>query len=109
MASKSDLSGTKYLLAAAAITGTIGGWMLLSRSEGETQSAVLRDPTIENLLNQPLPTLQQSNGLPTGPGLNPTSAMENTPIPQPTLRAVVAPPASAGAPGAAAVTQSSRK
>jgi hypothetical protein len=109
MAPKADLSGTKYLLAAAAIAGTVGGWMLLSLSNGGTQSAVVWDPAIENLLNQPLPTLRQSNGLRIGPVLNPTTAANDQPAPRPALRKVVAPPASAGAPGAVAVTRSSRK
>jgi hypothetical protein len=103
MAKKTDLGGMKFLIAAAAVTGTVGGWMLLASSSGGTQSAAVRDPAIENLLNQPLPTLQPFNGSAIGPVLNPDAAGTNQPTPQPTLRTVAAPPR------AAAVTRSSRK
>jgi hypothetical protein len=103
MAKKSDLSGMRFLIAAAAVTGTVGGWMLLASSSGGTQSAVVRDPAIENLLNQPLPTLQPFNGSVIGPVLNPDGAGVNPAVSQPTLRNVVAPPR------AVAVTRSSRK
>ena len=100
MAPKTDLSGTKLLIAAAAITGTIGGWMALSLSGSGTQSAAAQDSAIDNLLNQPLPVLQQSNGPFIGPVVNPSTSASNQPAPQTSLRKVVAP---------AAITRSSRK
>ena len=99
MAPKTDLSGTKFLIAAAAIAGTVGGWTALSLSGSGTQSAAAQDSAINNLLNQPLPVLQQSNGSFIGPVVNP-SAAGNQPAPQTSLRKVVAP---------AAITRSSRK
>jgi hypothetical protein len=109
MAPKTDLSGMKFLIATAAVSGTVGGWIFLAGSGGGTQSAVVQDPAIENLLNQPLPTLQSFNGSLIGPVLNPNTAGVNQPAPLPTLRKVVAPRTSGSAPGAAAVTRSSRK
>jgi hypothetical protein len=60
MAPKKDLGGMKFLIAAAAVSGTVGGWIALAGSAGGTQSAVAQDPALENLLNQPMPTLQES-------------------------------------------------
>jgi hypothetical protein len=108
MAPKKDLGGMKFLIAAAAVSGTVGGWIALAGSAGGTQSAVAQDPALENLLNQPMPTLQESNGSFIGPVLDPNTAAVNQPNPLPTLRKVVAPSGGNGA-GAVAVTRSSRK
>jgi len=109
MAPKTDLSGMKFLIAAAAVGGTVGGWVFLADIGTGTQSTVVQDPALENLLNQPLPTLQPFNGSVIGPVLNLYTAGINQPTPLPTLRKVAAPPASGGGTGAVAVTQSSRK
>jgi hypothetical protein len=109
MAPKTDLSGMKFLIATAAVTGTVGGWIFLAGSGGGTQRTVVRDPAIENLLNQPLPTLQPFNGPLIGPVVDPNAAAINQPATLPTLRKVVAPPSSGAAPGSVAVTRSSRK
>jgi hypothetical protein len=106
MAPKSDLSGMKFLIAAAAVSGTVGGWIALAGDGAGAQSAVVQDPALQDLLNQPLPTLRQSSGSFIGPLLNPNAAAVNQPAPLPTLRKVTAP--SAGG-GVAAVTRSSRK
>jgi hypothetical protein len=58
------------------------------------------------LLNQPLPTLAQPNGSFFGPVVNPNTPPANPLTSQQALRRVVAP---AQAPGAVAVTRSSRK
>ncbi len=100
MAPRKDLSGTKLLIAAAAITGTVGGWMALSLSGSGTQTTAAQNSAINNLLNQPLPVLQQSNGSFIGPVVNPSASANNQPAPQTSLQKVVAP---------AAITRSSRK
>ncbi len=111
MAPKTNLSGTKFLIGAAAISGTVGGWVLLSlaglgsnAANGSTQ-----DPAILDLLNQPLPTLAQPNGTFAGPVVNPGNAPVSQPTAQPKLRRVSRPSGSGAAPGAVAVTSSSRK
>jgi hypothetical protein len=123
MTPKTNLSGTKMLIAAAAISGTFGGWILLSLNEpaGASGTVSIQDPGILDLLNQPMPTLAQPNRIYFGPvvdaaGSGSGSAANsnaNPPALAPTLRRVVAPPASGGgsggAPGAVGVTQSSRK
>ncbi len=113
MAPKSDLSGVKFLIAAAAASGTVGGWIALAGDGAGAQSAVVQDPALLDLLNQPLPTLQQSSGsFIIGPLLDPNTAGVNQPAsqptPLPTLRKVVA-PSGGGSGGASAVTRSSRK
>jgi hypothetical protein len=114
MAPKSDLSGVKFLIAAAAASGTVGGWIALAGDGAGAQSAVVQDPALLDLLNQPLPTLQQSSGsFFIGPVLDPSTAGVNQPAgqltPLPTLRKVVAPSGGGGSGGAGAVTRSSRK
>ena len=111
MAKKTDLNGTKLLIAAAAVSGTLGGWILLSMTgtANTAASGSIQDPGILDLLNQPMPTLAQSNGSIIGPGLDAANPAAN-PSPQlPALRRVVAPSSSGGAPGAAAVSRSSRR
>jgi hypothetical protein len=108
MASKTNLSGTKFLITAAAVSGTLGGWILLSLfgSGSNAGSGSIQDPAILDLLNQPLPTLVQPNGASFGPVVNPNTSAANPPTSQQALRRVVAP---AQAPGAVAITRSSRK
>jgi len=108
MAPKANLSGTKFLITAAAISGTLGGWILLSLTGPGSASAngSAQDPAILDLLNQPLPTLAQPNGSFIGPVANPNTSAANPPTPQPALRRVLAP---AGGSGAVAVTRSSRR
>jgi hypothetical protein len=108
MAPKTNLSGTKFLITAAAVSGTLGGWILfsLTGSGSNAGNGSIQDPAILDLLNQPLPTLAQPNGSVFGPVVNPNTSAANPPTSQQGLRRVVAP---ALAPGAVAITRSSRK
>jgi hypothetical protein len=108
MAPKTNLSGTKFLITAAAVSGTLGGWILLSLigSGSNAGNGSSQDSAILDLLNQPLPTLAQPNGSFFGPVVNPNTSPANPLTSQQALRRVVAP---AQAPGAVAVTRSSRK
>jgi hypothetical protein len=104
MTSKSNLNGTKFLLAAGALAGTVGGWILLSLlgGAGGQGNAVVQNPAGMDWLSQPLPTLIQANGQTSGSASVSTVSVDLQPIAQPTLRSV------ADQPAPAAVTQSSR-
>lgn len=59
MANKINLTGTKTLITAGALAGTIGGWLVLSYGSGNSgtgQNALMNNPALENYLLQPLPT-----------------------------------------------------
>jgi hypothetical protein len=99
MAAKFDLSGTKWLIAAGALAGTIGGWALLAGNPGQTPTTTA-DSSVWNILNQPLPTLASAGVGGTGAIQGPPAAPGHT-----TLRSVNAPPP---APQPIVITRSSR-
>lgn len=100
MAGKTNLTGTKFFIAAGALTGTVGGWIMLSLTGAGGAAngmGLFQDPAIVDLVHQPLPTLAAPNvqAIPADP--NQQTAPGVQPPAVPTLRSVnqqpvVAPP-----------------
>jgi hypothetical protein len=94
MPPKNNLQGTKYLIAAGAMAGTVGGWIILSLANPAQSGAVMGDPALQDLLNQPLPTLVQAGpaqGGSSAGGIQPANSIVQPAGPQP-LRSVSKPP-----------------
>jgi hypothetical protein len=113
MATKNNLQGTKYFIAAGTLAGTVGGWILLSWMNPPGPQTVLRDPALDNLLSQPLPTLAQPIGIIPSEQIS-SAADPAQPAAQQPLRSVARPsvsaaPASSAPPPPVATTQSSKK
>lgn len=112
MAPKTNLQGTKFLITASALVGIVGGWIVLSLGITGKPNGVVRDPALEGLLTQPLPTLVQTSAQNAVDVSQPAGGNSQPATPQP-LRSVSRPPVVQNAPASSApppvvTTQSSR-
>jgi hypothetical protein len=98
MTQKSSNSGVKFLLSAAALAGTVGGWALITHSAAATQPQPAAAAVVAAPVDlPPLPTLvapPAAGSVPAAaqPGAQ-TSAQVTAPSAPPPLRVVSAPPA----------------
>ena len=107
MSAKINLTGTKLLIAAGALAGTVGGWILFSMAGGGSAagSGPVWDPAVADLLTRPLPTLAPWNTPLPGTVGNSAGASIILPTEKPALRSVSAQP---DVPASAAITKSSK-